>query len=86
MRFLSTITLLVALGVMLGTMPEIGNAQRSDKPMSSEGSLPGGNLTLNSVIGDNDERVSFVAPLRDAFEPDIAYNPQPVPGRVCSSS
>ncbi len=75
MRFLSTITLLVALGVMLGTMPEIGNAQRSDKPMSSEGSFPGGNRTLNSVIGDNDQRISFVAPSRDAFEPDIAYNP-----------
>ena len=57
MRFLSIITLLVALGVMLGTIPEIGNAQRSDKPMSSEGSFPGGNRTLNSVIGENDQRL-----------------------------
>ncbi len=32
-------------------------------------------ITLNSVIGDSDERISFAAPTLDAFEPDVAYNP-----------
>ncbi|WP_448337800.1 HYR domain-containing protein [Chloroflexus aurantiacus] len=64
-----------AIWLLLATIPAISTAHMSSTPVLDTSAGISARSSLNSVIGENDERIGDVAPTRDAFEPDIAYNP-----------
>lgn len=64
-----------AIWLLLATIPAVSTAHMSSTPTLDASAGISARSSLNSVIGENDERIGDVAPTRDAFEPDIAYNP-----------
>ncbi len=69
MRLWRFVIAILAIGLVMGSMPAVSGARVVITPETAAG------IALNSVVGDNDERISFAAPALDAFEPDVAYNP-----------